>query len=94
MLKRKVYFINDFGKKNLFCFKNTNKLGRVINVENLKVEMQTVALCWHIWVRSQRSKRKLSLYVDTFLRVVINVDKNSGELFFGNLSLSYQPNLT
>ena len=39
-----------------------------------------------------RSKRKLSLYVATFLRVVINVDKNSGELFFGNLS--YQPNLT
>ena len=24
----------------------------------------------------------------------INVDKNNGELFFGNLSLSYQPNLT
>ena len=57
-LKLYVSFVNRKTK--------SNKSGRVIKVEIINVETQTVALCRHVLVRSLRSKHKLELNVNTF----------------------------
>ena len=44
-----MLFSNAFVVDKLNIYKLKDVLGRVINVENLKVETQTIALCRQVW---------------------------------------------